>query len=53
MPLDIIARAGFNTKNLMETIEAVKRIPGVRGIHIMPVLWESVVPELLKEAGLV
>ena len=37
----------------VETIEAVRRIPGVRGIHIMPVLWESIVPELLKEAGLV
>jgi len=36
----------------VEMIAAVKAIPGVRGIHIMPVMWESIVPDLLAEAGL-
>jgi methylenetetrahydrofolate reductase (NADPH) len=36
----------------VETIRALRGIRGVRGIHIMPSLWESVTPTLLKEAGL-
>jgi len=33
-------------------IEAVSRVEGVRGIHIMSVGWEEVVPELAEAAGL-
>jgi len=36
----------------VETIRALKDIRGVRGIHIMPSLWEKVTPTLVKEAGL-
>jgi methylenetetrahydrofolate reductase (NADPH) len=36
----------------VETIQALKHIQGVRGIHIMPSSWESVVPVIVKEAGL-
>lgn len=36
----------------VRTIKALKKIEGVRGVHIMPVGWEDVVPELMKEAGL-
>jgi methylenetetrahydrofolate reductase (NADPH) len=36
----------------VETIQAVRNIPGVRGIHVMPALWESITPRLVKEAGL-
>jgi methylenetetrahydrofolate reductase (NADPH) len=36
----------------VEMIRALKSIRGVRGIHIMPSLWESVTPTLVKEAGL-
>ena len=36
----------------LETIRALREIPGVRGIHLMPVLWESIVPTIVSEAGL-
>jgi len=36
----------------VEMIRALKNIRGVRGIHIMPSLWESVTPRIVKEAGL-
>jgi methylenetetrahydrofolate reductase (NADPH) len=36
----------------VELIRALKDIRGVRGIHIMPSLWESVTPTIVKEAGL-
>jgi methylenetetrahydrofolate reductase (NADPH) len=36
----------------VETIRALKNMRGVRGIHIMPSLWESVTPTIVKEAGL-
>jgi len=36
----------------IETIERVKAIKGVRGIHIMAIEWEQMVPEIVKLAGL-
>jgi methylenetetrahydrofolate reductase (NADPH) len=36
----------------VETIRALKNMRGVRGIHIMPSLWESATPTILREAGL-
>ena len=36
----------------VEMIRALKNMRGVRGIHIMPSLWESVTPTIVKEAGL-
>ena len=36
----------------LEIIEQLKEIPGVHGIHIMAVGWEDIVPEIVKEAGL-
>jgi methylenetetrahydrofolate reductase (NADPH) len=36
----------------VRTIKALKKIEGVRGVHIMPIGWEDIVPELVKEAGL-
>jgi len=36
----------------VRTIKALKRIEGVRGVHLMPVGWEDIVPTLVKEAGL-
>ncbi|MHA2424756.1 MAG: methylenetetrahydrofolate reductase [Candidatus Thorarchaeota archaeon] len=35
-----------------ETIEAVKRIKGVSGVHIMGIGWEESVPHLVGETGL-
>jgi len=36
----------------VEVIEKVKEIPGVRGVHIMAIGWESIVPEIVKRAKL-
>jgi methylenetetrahydrofolate reductase (NADPH) len=36
----------------VEIIRALKNIKGVRGIHLMPALWESITPTIFKQAGL-
>jgi methylenetetrahydrofolate reductase (NADPH) len=36
----------------VETIEQLKRVPGVHGIHIMAVAGEDSVPDIVKQAGL-
>lgn len=36
----------------LEIIEKIKGKTGVHGIHIMPVGWESIVPRIVREAGL-
>ena len=35
-----------------EIIKTVAQIPGVKGVHIMPVMWESITARLVEEAGL-
>jgi len=39
-------------KICVETIQRLKEIPGVRGIHIMAIEWEEKVVEIAKAAGL-
>jgi len=36
----------------VEMIEKLKQIEGVHGVHIMAVMWEELVPRLVKEANL-
>jgi methylenetetrahydrofolate reductase (NADPH) len=36
----------------LELIDRLRRIEGVRGIHIMAVGWEEIVPTIVKESGL-
>jgi len=36
----------------LEIIEKLKKTPGIRGIHIMAVHWEEIVPRLIDESGL-
>ncbi|MCC6485169.1 MAG: methylenetetrahydrofolate reductase [Armatimonadetes bacterium] len=36
----------------VETIQRVRDIPGVAGVHIMPVMWESVIRRVVEGAGL-
>ncbi|MCX6549559.1 MAG: methylenetetrahydrofolate reductase C-terminal domain-containing protein, partial [Acidobacteria bacterium] len=36
----------------LEIIDRVRRLPGVRGLHIMAVGWELIVPRLVREANL-
>ncbi len=40
-------------KIALETIETLRNIPGVDGIHIMAVAWEDVIPRIVKDSGLV
>jgi len=39
-------------KICVEAINRVKEIDGVHGVHIMAIKWESAVPEIVEEAGL-
>ncbi|MBN2709007.1 MAG: methylenetetrahydrofolate reductase [Calditrichaceae bacterium] len=39
-------------KIALEIIKILKEIKGVRGIHLMPYLWESITPTIVREAGL-
>ena len=39
-------------KIAVEMIHSLQKIKGVRGIHLMPVMWESITPIIVKEAGL-
>ena len=39
-------------KMAVETIQAIKEIEGVHGVHIMAIEWEDAVPQLVEEAGL-
>jgi len=39
-------------KIAVEIIQTVKSIKGIRGVHIMPFMWESIMPTVVKEAGL-
>ena len=36
----------------IETIEKLKKIEGVSGIHVMAIEWEQKVPEIVEKAGL-
>jgi 5,10-methylenetetrahydrofolate reductase len=36
----------------LEIIEELKEMPGIHGIHIMAVGWESIVPDIVERAGL-
>jgi methylenetetrahydrofolate reductase (NADPH) len=39
-------------KICLETVQQLREIPGVHGLHIMAVGWEEMVPVVVKEAGL-
>ena len=36
----------------LELIEKIKNTPGVKGMHIMAVHWEEIVPRLVEESNL-
>ncbi len=36
----------------VEIITALRQMEGVHGIHLMPVMWESITPRIVQEAGL-
>jgi methylenetetrahydrofolate reductase (NADPH) len=52
VPKDKGAGAAEGIKIAIETIEQLKEIQGVRGVHLMAIEWEKAVKELVKGAGL-
>lgn len=44
--------AAMGTAMAIEMIQRLQQIPGVKGVHIMPVMWESITPTLVEGAGL-
>ncbi len=46
------ASAEMGVQICVETIKRLREIPGVHGVHIMPVMWESITPRLVEAAGL-
>jgi methylenetetrahydrofolate reductase (NADPH) len=36
----------------IEMIEELKKVEGVRGVHVMAIEWEKKVPGIVKQAGL-
>jgi methylenetetrahydrofolate reductase (NADPH) len=36
----------------VETVQALKEIEGVKGVHIMAIEWEEAVPQIVEQAGL-
>ena len=44
--------AGEGVRMAADIIRSVRQMEGVRGIHLMPVLWESITPVVLRESGL-
>lgn len=49
-PKEKQAEEGINIA--VETIQRVREIPGVAGVHLMAIEWEHKVPEILKAAGI-
>jgi len=45
-------RAEEGVKIAIETIEQLKEMEGVHGVHIMAIEWEEMVPRIAEEAGL-
>jgi methylenetetrahydrofolate reductase (NADPH) len=50
VPKEKVSEEGI--KIAVETIERVRAIKGVAGVHIMAIEWEEKVPEIVKAAGL-
>ena len=45
-------RKAEGIKIAVETIQRVREIEGIRGVHIMAIEWEEAVPEIVQGAGL-
>lgn len=57
--LDRLEKAGDPEKEkeegvqiTLELIDQIKDMEGVNGFHLMPVMWESIIPRIVTEAGL-
>ncbi len=45
-------RAEEGVRIAVELIQQLREVEGVRGVHIMAIMWEEVVPEIVSRAGL-
>jgi len=45
-------RAEEGIKICVETIQQLREIEGVHGVHVMAIEWEEMVPRIVEEAGL-
>jgi len=45
-------RSEEGIKIAIETIQQLKEIEGVHGVHIMAIEWEEMVPRITEQAGL-
>jgi len=45
-------RSEEGIKIAVETIQQLKEIEGVHGVHIMAIEWEEMVPRIAEQAGL-
>ncbi len=45
-------RAEEGIKICVESIQRLKKVEGVHGVHVMAIEWEEMVPEIVKAAGL-
>lgn len=50
VPKEKMAEEGI--KICVETIQQLREIEGVHGVHVMAIEWEEMVPRIVKEAGL-
>jgi methylenetetrahydrofolate reductase (NADPH) len=55
--LERLEKAGDGEKEegvqiTLELIDQIKSMEGVNGFHMMPVMWESIIPRIVAEAGL-
>jgi methylenetetrahydrofolate reductase (NADPH) len=50
VPKERVPREGV--KITVETINRLKEMEGVAGVHIMAIEWEEVIPEICDAAGL-
>ena len=50
VPDDRVAEEGLAL--CAETVQQVREIPGVAGVHVMAFGWEEAVPEILERAGM-
>ena len=61
VPDDVVSRMAGTPKEkqpdegiqiCLESVERLKKVPGVAGFHIMAIEWEEKVPEIVERAGL-
>ncbi|MFH1100786.1 MAG: methylenetetrahydrofolate reductase [Methanobacteriota archaeon] len=45
-----VKKEGFDLA--LESIQVIKKMRGVRGVHITALFWEEIIPSLVREAGL-